>query len=540
MLKKSLLIGSLLGIISTFSLAASEKIIRNSKVNQVTIFLNSARVERSSSIQLEGGRQLIVFGGLSPYVDARSLTVTGRGDFSILNSRYELNYLSGIAEIPELKKLEDSLETLQYQLELLLNRKSVANEEQALLLANKTIGGTNTGLNSRELELVADIFRKRLTKLKDDLLDLSQKEKKQREKVQKIQSQINSYRIKRDQPSGSVLIEVLAATSVKAAFEISYQVNNISWSPYYEIRSNNDSEKIAVVFKASVTQTTGEDWKDTKVKLSTYNPIQGNYKPELYPWYLRFAEPVTFYGLRLKKSEAQSGVEELRRPDLDSSGEKNLEATSLDQQILVNDYNIFNTYDIEIPYDILSDGKEYLLQIRQAMLTSAQKYFSVPKMETDVFVVANITGWQELNMLPGRAAVYYDGAYTGETFINPAVTNDTLQVALGRDKRIAVKREQIRELTSNQFLGSNRLRTLTFDLVIKNNKSRPISLDIEDQLPVSQNKDIEVRIIETSGADLNKESGKLTWKLELQPGEQTKKRISFSVKYPKDKQIAGL
>ncbi|MCC6384360.1 MAG: DUF4139 domain-containing protein, partial [Bacteroidia bacterium] len=235
-----------------------------------------------------------------------------------------------------------------------------------------------------------------------------------------------------------------------------------------------------------------------------------------------------------------SGVEELRRPDLDSSGEKNLEATSLDQQILVNDYNIFNTYDIEIPYDILSDGKEYLLQIRQAMLTSAQKYFSVPKMETDVFVVANITGWQELNMLPGRAAVYYDGAYTGETFINPAVTNDTLQVALGRDKRIAVKREQIRELTSNQFLGSNRLRTLTFDLVIKNNKSRPISLDIEDQLPVSQNKDIEVRIIETSGADLNKESGKLTWKLELQPGEQTKKRISFSVKYPKDKQIAGL
>lgn len=516
-----------------FVFAEEDRVVRNSDVKEVTIYLNMAKVTRSGSIQLNAGRQLIVFPSLSPYADAQSLQVSGKGDFSILSTRYELNYLAGMAEIPELRKLEDSLEVLQYQLEVLLNRKSVLNEEQSLLLANKTIGGTNTGLNSRELELVADIFKRRLTKVKDDLLDVSQKEKKQREKIQKVQSQVNTFRQKKDQPSGSVIIEADARTPVNAAFEISYLVSNVSWSPYYEIRANESEKDISLNFKAAVRQTTGEDWKKTKVKLTSYNPSSGNYKPELFPWYLRFQE--------YKFKTALSRAESISVPMME--GAKKMEDNTvgyMNELVEVSQSNIFSSYDISIPYDVNADGKEVMMLIQKSKLPSSVMHYAVPKQENDVFVLASITGWQDLNLLPGKAGIYYESAYTGETYLNPAESSDTLQIPLGRDRSVVIKRELMKDFSSNQLIGSNRTRTFTYEFTIKSLKSKAITLWMEDQLPVSQEKDIEVKSLELSGGDFDKETGIIKWKMELKPGEQIKKRLSFSVKHPKDKPVSGL
>lgn len=515
------------------SSSAEEKIIRNSDVKDVCIYLNMARVTRTGSIQLNAGKQLIVFPSLSPYADAQSLQVSGKGDFSILSTRYELNYLAGMTEIPELKKLEDSLELLQNQLEVLLNRKFVLNEEQSLLLANKTIGGTNTGLNSRELELVADIFNRRLTRLKNDLLEVNQKEKKQKEKIQKVQSQISTYRQKKDQPSGSVIIETDARAAVNAFFEISYLVSNASWSPVYEIRAAESDNDITLVFKAAVRQTTGEDWKKAKVKLTSYNPSSGNYKPELFPWYLRFQEPK--YKMILQHSETANV------PMMDGAIKtENRAAGNMNELIEVTQSNIFSNYEISIPYDVNADGKEVMMLIQKNKLASAVMHYAVPKLENDVYVLASITGWQDLNLLPGKAGIYYDGAYTGETYLNPAESSDTLQIPLGRDRSIVIKRELMKDFSSNRLIGSNRTRTFTYEFTIKSLKPKPVDLWMEDQLPVSQEKDIEVKISELSGGDLEKETGKVLWKLDLKAGEQIKKRLTYSVKHPKDKHVSGL
>jgi uncharacterized protein (TIGR02231 family) len=515
--------------------AENEKLISNSDVREVAVYLNMAKVTRTGSTQLAAGRQLIVFPSLSPYVDAQSLQVSGKGEFSILSARYELNYLAGMAEIPELRKLEDSLEVLQFQLEVLLNRKTVLNEEQSLLLANKTIGGTQTGLNGRELELVADIFRRRLTRVKDELLDVNQKEKKQREKIQKVQNQVNTYRQKKDQPSGSVIIETDARTSTNASFEISYIVSNASWSPFYELRTTESDKEISLVFMAAVRQTTGEDWKSTKVKLTSYNPAAGNYKPELFPWYLRFQ---LYKSLGILKRAEQAEVPMMEGGKKEKEEDK--QAVLMDELVEVSQSDIFNNYDISVPYDVKADGKDVMMQIQKIRLPMVLNYYAVPKLDKDVFVLASVTGWQDLNLLPGKAGIYYDGAYTGETFLNPENASDTLQVPLGRDRSVIIKREMMKDFSSNQLIGSNRTRTFVYELTLKSLKSKPITLWLEDQLPVSQEKDIEVKALELSGADLDKETGKLTWKLELKAGEQIKKRFSYSVKHPKDKPVCGL
>ena len=149
--------------------------------------------------------------------------------------------------------------------------------------------------------------------------------------------------------------------------------------------------------------------------------------------------------------------------------------------------------------------------------------------------MAEVSDWEKLNLLPGEANIIFEGTYVGKSFIDPATTNDTLNLTLGKDKRVVVKREKLTDYSSVKFLGLNKLQTITYDLTVKNNKKDPILLILKDQYPISTNKDIEVELLQSSDAANNTEIGVLTWKLQLAAGESKKVRISYSAKYPKGK-----
>ncbi len=130
--------------------------------------------------------------------------------------------------------------------------------------------------------------------------------------------------------------------------------------------------------------------------------------------------------------------------------------------------------------------------------------------------------------------------FTGKSFIDPNNIKDTLSLSLGRDKRIVVKREKQKELTSRKFIGTNQKETYAWEISIRNTKSEAIKISLEDQIPVSQNSQIEVTAIDVAGAKYNKDTGKLSWDLNLQPNETKKMVFKYEVKYPKDKQVSGL
>jgi uncharacterized protein affecting Mg2+/Co2+ transport len=125
----------------------------------------------------------------------------------------------------------------------------------------------------------------------------------------------------------------------------------------------------------------------------------------------------------------------------------------------------------------------------------------------------------------------------GKSYIDPNSTQDTLNLTLGRDKRVVVKREKVFDYSSVKFMGSNKKQVFTYEITVKNNKKEKIQMLLNDQYPISSAKEIEEELLESGGADVNKETGVLTWKVELAPGESKKYRISYSVKYPKDKPL---
>ena len=212
----------------------------------------------------------------------------------------------------------------------------------------------------------------------------------------------------------------------------------------------------------------------------------------------------------------------------------------------MNDYTTIEeqelnvSFDIDIPYDILSNGKAHSVSLKDIKIPATYKYYAAPKAEKEAFLLAELNDYAKYNLLPGEANIVFEGMYVGKTTINPNQTQDTLNLSMGRDKKISIKRERITDKSGTKFLSSYKEQTFTYDITVRNNKKEEINMLLKDQYPLSTDKEITVELLEKDGAKENEETGVLTWEIKLKPNETKKYRISYKVKYPKEKIIGNL
>lgn len=192
-------------------------------------------------------------------------------------------------------------------------------------------------------------------------------------------------------------------------------------------------------------------------------------------------------------------------------------------------------YEFEIGHSltILSDNKPVSCQIGKYKLPTTYAYKGVPKIDKNAFLVADVTGWNELNLIQGEATVFFDNSYVGKTILNPDQQSDTLHLAMGRDNGIHIERKLIKNNTSRRLLGSSRVQTMNWEISIRNARAEQVVISIYDQLPVSRNSSITVTPQELSGGQLDKLNGQVVWKLTLAPGEVKKLSLGYQVKYDK-------
>src|SRR5690606_26899373 len=197
-------------------------------------------------------------------------------------------------------------------------------------------------------------------------------------------------------------------------------------------------------------------------------------------------------------------------------------------------------FSIALPYTVASSPKPTVVDIATHEVPASYRYATTPKLDGDAFLLARVTGWEAFSLLPGEANVFFEGTFVGKTYVDPANVRDTLDVSLGRDKRIVVERKKVQDYTSRRTIGANRRDRYTWEISVRNTRDEAVTITVEDHVPVSQNSQIEVSVDETGGARYTPEDGKLVWELALNPNETKKLRYSFEVKYPKDRMIPGL
>lgn len=532
----------LLLCIPAVSFAQEEKPV-DSKITGVTVFLNKAQVTREVKSRMEAGKTNLVVRGLSSLLDQQSIQVAGKGNFTILGIAHRQNYLNEFNTPRALSILKDSLDLVQRQLALEASQKEILNKEEQMLLTNQKIGGANQNLTVAELKAMADFYRSRLTEIVTSRMKQDMAIKKLNETQAKLQRQINEQNDVYSRNTGEIVITLSADAPTTVDLTVNYVVGNAGWMAVYDLRAINTKSPIQLSYKANVFQSTGEEWKNVRLKLSTANPSLGGLKPELYTWYLNFYAPdyqrlnevaVVGYG----KGKAARAKAEMDAPAPAAMEEKPAESVS---NFVTTVQTTLNTeFDIALPYTVVSSAKPTTVDIRNHELKADYLYSAAPKLDPDAFLIGRATGWEEFSLLPGEANVFFEGTFVGKSYIDPNNIKDTLSVSLGRDKRIVVKREKLKDFTSRKLIGTNRRDSYAYEISVRNTKNEVVKLTIEDQLPVSQNSQIEVTVIDTGASKYNKDTGKLTWPLTLQPNETKKVSYKFEVKYPKDQTIAGL
>jgi uncharacterized protein (TIGR02231 family) len=529
-----------------------------SDIETITVFVTGGEVHRKASVNLKKGRNKLKFTRISTVADHKSVQFKADKKFTLVSVSSEIDYLSFIDNNPRIKTIQDSIKILNDRMVELGNEKSAYNDEIQLLKKNNLIKGETQNLTVEELKAMADFYRSRMmelykinTKYDNDITEL--KNKKYR-----YESQLNELNYKETIKSNQIIVIVDAEESKTINVDLKYMVSNCGWQANYDLSAADVKGKINLKYKAKVYNNTGNDWNDINIVLSTSDPNITASAPILRPWYLnqksmrtqsdfnnsdQYVVPQN-EGFKQYYQNASAPVMNGSISGLFIDGQNN------EQQIWTgNNMNprvnfttievseLSTEFEIDKKYTIPSDSKPYLVEVTENELNASFSHKAVPKLDKDAFLLANIVGWEKLDLVPGPTNVYFADTYVGQSYINTQNVGDTLRLSFGRDNRILITRKKLEEFSDKKVVGNNRKDNYVYEITVKNNRDIPVSIDVFDQIPISQDSDISVTIDEISEALYNETTGKLHWKVNLAPGEVKKYKLGFTIKYPKGKKI---
>ena len=205
--------------------------------------------------------------------------------------------------------------------------------------------------------------------------------------------------------------------------------------------------------------------------------------------------------------------------------------------LAIQQQQVSTEFKIEIPYSIPSDNKPYDVTMIEYQIPANYQYSCVPKLSSDVFLMAQIPDWTDYNLQNGEANLFFQGIYQGKTYIDTRAMEDTLSLSIGRDKDIIVERNVKKGYQSKRTAGSNVREQKSWEITVKNNKNIPVRISIEDQYPISRDSEIRVEDLQHQGAKVDAVKGQLVWDLQMNPKGVEQLNLSYTVRYPKNRKV---
>jgi len=557
-MKKSFILTCLL-FASTW-LRATDKETIKATLTEVTVYAQGAQMHHKANYSVNAGVTEIIIEGISAFIDPKSIQVKGTGDLVLLDTKFSFYYpqpSNGLNQGASLKikrdiqLLEDSLRVMDFDIRDIQDEINVLNASKSIIASNgmvRSIGKVNDSINL--LKQTIEYYTLKMNELNKKIIVL---EKKRQEKAFKkilmetrltdLQNyQNNNGEIENNKsPIPRITITVSAKSAVTGKLNFSYVVSNAGWTPIYDLRSDGTTGKIELTYKAEVFQSTGLDWDNIKLNISTNNPYVNKTKPTLNPWYIDY---------NIYKSENRKGkMDKLQEVQItsqalfnrgyayseDMDDDKNI--MGADQFTTVVHRLISAEFKIDLPYSIKSNNEKHMVLIKSTNLDTKFKYYTVPKLDASVYLVAQMTKLDELQLVPGQANIFFDGSYIGETYIDPTTMDDTLNLSLGKDPSIVVKRTLLKKELKDRIIGDKRERTFAYSIEISNQKSSSIEIVIQDQLPITQNADINIESDNFAKGRFDERTGLLEWSFILKAKENKVIDYNFRVKHAKDKNL---
>ena len=511
------LVALLLAVTPAFA-QPTPRVAAKPPLTHVTVYINGTALEHKGTVALVAGLNRVAVSGLSPDLEIDKLEVQlGSGAELLAVDENEPGDEPDDAqnEEPPAGKLPpanrrpgatDSLRRAEAAQRTAEAELAGLADEQKFLLANQTIPAGIQANWSAEVQRGATLMRTRLAAIRQETARLN-------ELLITLLTQIGQLQ----QPSSSrrgehvLLVRASHAGTVPLALRY-YLPTRPNWLPQLDIRANAAGDQVQFVTSGRFSNRSGLDWRRVPVTLMRYVVGEQVARPTLVPWELDFNN---------------NG----------SNGEGRVDAfvvkgTAKGQPATVQQGS---RYDLPEPLT-LANHERHSLRLPPVTLPARAEYLAVPRSSEQVVLQTKVSGWQGLQ-LPEKARIYQNGAYVGTTDLDPTAYNDSLAVVLGTEPQVLVGRAKLEDFSGDVPLSSKRRVRLTYELNVQNRRAEAVRLRLLDEVPISQEKEIEVKILEASGAQHDERTGQLTWLLTVPPGSSQRLRFSFQVDYPKDKTV---
>ncbi len=369
-------------------------------------------------------------------------------------------------------------------------------------------------------------------------------ERKQRD-IDRDIARLESDRAQKPPRKLEVRIDLATAAATRATLRVTYTVRNARWAPLYDARLDTGAKDrkpaLELVRRAEITQSTGEDWSNVALAVSTVRTARGGSAPELNSLIVQYPQPPRPMGAVSSLSDAKLRAMPAPMPEAAAPAQGGKRA---DEQQAVAEVGGFQVM-FKIPGRVsvgASEGAKSLL-VSTATIAPELAVRAVPVTDPTAFLEASFKQGEDAPLLPGRVAIYRDGVFVGRGQMAGAGKDETVRLGFGADDKVKIERSVVRrnEGSAGLIVTTAKTDERSFKTSVRNGHDFPIKIAIEDQLPVSENEDIVVEMLPATtaptGTNLRDKRGVLEWAFEAKPGEVRDIAFAWRVRWPKDKAV---
>ncbi len=527
----------------------------DSKIAEVVVFPDRARVTRRGTIALETGLHQIEFVDLPRTVDTNSLRAAGQGSAAavLLGVEARRVFYSDTPAV-DVRELEQRLEELQLQDRTLADQQAAAEVRLnfAKGLAEKATEQLARGLAFGRADIaqsgtLIDFVQQQIDQAQAVLREVQQKRRDLARQIEKVNNDLNQRRTAQPRERLTAVVEVEIKRAGELTLELTYLVSGAGWTALYDLRLTETTEpKLQLMYLGQVTQRSGEDWIDVALTLSTARPALTTLQPDLKPWYLNVYMPPPAMpapqpraaGAVLSKMQTAATP-----PEFEAQGfgvaPAPVAMEALSAQVSAEGASV--TFQLAQKVSVPSDGSPHKVTVTTFDLSPKIDYLSVPKLAEAVYRRAKIVNRSDFLLLDGPAGLFIEGGFVGTLPLKRTAPNEEFELTLGVDDRVTVKRELKARDVDKKLIGDRRRLRVAYEIEIKNLRAQKIDLEVRDQFPVSRHEQVKVKLEACDPKPIEQtDLNELKWRLALDPNAKAVAHFEFSIEQPTNLQVLGL
>jgi uncharacterized protein (TIGR02231 family) len=522
----------------------------SSAIDAVTVYPDGANVTRVITLDLPSGDNTLVATDFPLALDPSSLRVEGDAGTKVTIGAIDARPPRPLPplNLPELDKRIEALRDQRADLD-----GTIAAAEARRKFAERFAEASPAGMGDKgEARPIAE-WRAAFTAVADEVASadsaILDAQRKQRDLDREI-ARLEAERAAKPPSKLEVRIDVAAAAATKATLRVTYAVRNARWTPLYDARLDTGAKDrkpaLELVRRAEITQSTGEDWANVALGVSTTRVARGGNAPELNSLIVQYPlpqRPAAFNGIADKLRSAAPAAE----PMPSAVPEQRLFAKRAEEQQATAEISTFQA-TVRIPARVSVGASEGTKSLRIASATIVPDLIirSVPVLDPTAFLEASFVQIDDAPLLPGKVSIYRDGTFIGHARMAPAAKDETVRLGFGADDKVKIERSVVKrnEGATGLIVTTAKTDERAFKTTLRNGHDVPIKVAIQDQLPVSENDEIAVEMLSSTTqpttTNVHDKRGVLEWAFEVKPGEAKDINFAWRVRWPKDKGVVML